>query len=671
MESFVWNDRYLTGEDQIDQEHQELVRIINLVASLQSQGENEAEVAEKTRPIFDDLVRYAVNHFRHEEALMGKMGCDARHVSLHHSIHQDFAKQVVAMRSGKVGEADSPWLLSFLTNWLAYHILGMDQSMARQVRNIRKGMSAAEAYETEQARPRDPATASLLDALNSMYRVVVSRNQSLSEVNEELEQVLKERFRTLAAQQQMELLLGQIIEGDPVPTFVIDAEHRVTHWNRACATVTGTPGDKVLGTNRPWSAFYDSERPVLADLIVSGELGGLDAHYNGKFRRSSLIDDAFEVEDFFPHFGQNGRWLYFTAAPLRDAQGVIIGAIETLQDTTERHLAEEGLRRYQGELEQLVARRTSQLASANRQMAGELARREKAEMALLDRYRELTALNIQLEQTREQLLQSEKLASIGQLAAGVAHEINNPIGYVHSNVGALESYIDQLMQLLTAYQGAEADLPAAKREEVVAVRESIDLDFLREDIPNLMRESREGISRVKKIVQDLKDFSRVDTKCEWQMANLHQGIDSTLNIVANEVKYKADVVKDYGDLPNIECLPSQLNQVFMNLLVNAAQAIDSNKRGTLTIRTRCDGDTVRLAFSDDGGGIPEAIRQKIFDPFFTTKPVGKGTGLGLSLSYSIIQDHHGRIELDSEEGVGTTFTLVLPVNQPARENRGK
>jgi signal transduction histidine kinase len=197
---------------------------------------------------------------------------------------------------------------------------------------------------------------------------------------------------------------------------------------------------------------------------------------------------------------------------------------------------------------------------------------------------------------------------------------------------------------------------------IKAKRQAVDIDFLKEDIPMLMHESREGITRVKKIVQDLKDFSHVDSTLEWQWANLHNGIDSTLNVVSNEIKYKADVVKEYGDLPDVECLPSQLNQVFMNLMVNAAHAM-GEQRGKITVRTGSSsaGDSVWLEFSDNGSGIPEDIQARIFDPFFTTKPVGKGTGLGLSLSYGIIQKHNGTISVKSKPGEGTTFRIELPV----------
>jgi signal transduction histidine kinase len=286
---------------------------------------------------------------------------------------------------------------------------------------------------------------------------------------------------------------------------------------------------------------------------------------------------------------------------------------------------------------------------------------ESAEAELLRRNQELMELNEQLSRAQAQLLQSEKLASIGQLAAGVAHEINNPISFVFSNFGTLQTYIADMLRVLLSYEQAERFITdAATLRQIASLREQVDLDFVVSDVRVLMAESREGIERVRKIVADLKDFSRVDTHQDWQWTNLHDGIDSTLNIVNNEVKYKADVVKQYGDIPDVECLPSQINQVIMNIVVNGAHAIQG-PRGRITIQTGASGDHVWIEIADNGCGIPKAIQSRIFDPFFTTKPIGTGTGLGLSLSYGIIQKHRGRIDVRSEEGKGTTFRIELPV----------
>jgi len=274
---------------------------------------------------------------------------------------------------------------------------------------------------------------------------------------------------------------------------------------------------------------------------------------------------------------------------------------------------------------------------------------------------QISAINHRLEDAQNQLLQSEKMASIGQLAAGVAHEINNPIGFVYSNLNSLEKYLQDLLAVLGAYEHGESALQPAALAAILKVKQRVDLEFLREDIAALMSESRDGITRVKKIVQDLKDFSHVGAADEWQWADLHAGIDSTLNIVINEIKYKAQVVKEYATLPEVECLPSQLNQVIMNILVNGAHAIEG--QGVITIRTGLEGRSVWIEIADTGKGIPAENLKRVFDPFFTTKPVGKGTGLGLSLSYSIIQKHHGKIEVKSKVGAGTTFRVTLPVSR--------
>lgn len=281
------------------------------------------------------------------------------------------------------------------------------------------------------------------------------------------------------------------------------------------------------------------------------------------------------------------------------------------------------------------------------------------------------ALNKRLEEANNQLLQSEKLASIGQLAAGIAHELNNPIGFVHSNLGSLEGYVHDFLEIIDAYAKAletTSQIPnldpqtLAPFTQVNRLCEELDFSFLREDVGSLLKESKDGLLRVRKIVLDLKSFSRVGEQ-QWQPADLHQGLDSTLNIVRNELKYKCEIIKEYGELPEVFCLISQLNQVFMNLLVNAGQAIEAH--GTIRIKTsRCSPDQVCIAISDTGCGIPVESLHRVFDPFFTTKPVGKGTGLGLSVSYGIIQRHRGRIEVESTVGVGTTFKIYLPINLP-------
>lgn len=274
---------------------------------------------------------------------------------------------------------------------------------------------------------------------------------------------------------------------------------------------------------------------------------------------------------------------------------------------------------------------------------------------------EIQAVNRKLADVNQQLLQSEKMASIGQLSAGLAHEINNPVGYVSSNLQTLGGYVQDLLRLI--------DL-AAKRPESKGLLDAggVDLAFLRDDMAALLEESKHGLDRVKKIVQDLKNFSRVEQTDDWHEVDLVACLTSTLNIVGSELKHKATITDELVTLPPVQCLASQINQVFLNLLVNASQAIE--KEGCITLRcghdAAPDGEgegQVWFEIGDNGCGIKPEHLSHIFEPFFTTKPVGKGTGLGLSLSYSIIQKHRGRLEVDSEPGIGTRFRVVLPVRQ--------
>jgi PAS domain S-box-containing protein len=278
----------------------------------------------------------------------------------------------------------------------------------------------------------------------------------------------------------------------------------------------------------------------------------------------------------------------------------------------------------------------------------------------------------ELRNSQAQIIQQEKMASIGQLAAGVAHEINNPTGFVSSNLKTLSDYRKDLFDLIQAYRELILQLnrtqppPDGIFQEIQGIKDletRIDIDFVLEDIPNLIAESREGTDRIKKIVLDLKDFAHPG-KQDLVYANINKNLDSTLNIVWNEIKYKATVAKEYGEIPEVRCYPQQLNQVFMNLLVNAAQAIE--KKGEIKILTRYLNGHVEIRISDTGCGIPEAHLGKIFEPFFTTKEVGKGTGLGLHVAYNIIQKHRGTIAVESKAGSGTAFTIKIPVN--GREN---
>ena len=565
----------------------------------------------------------------------------------------------------------------------------------------------------------------------------------------------------------MTKLLSQIIDGASVPSLVIDRQHRVTHWNTACERMTGIRRNEVLGSQDGWKAFYPEKRPLLAEMIVDGvDETTLQSFYGGRVNRSSTIAGGVEVEAFFPQFGASGKWLFFTAAPLHDAQGQVIGAIETLQDVTARRTSEEALLRHRNELEAIVKQRSAELAATARNLemfivnspigvaysSGGIIQRVNPAMAdmfgyvggdligmpgravflsdedhasfgrcagpllsqgepihcemwmrhadghaiwaqidahvadtsdtahgtwwmmqdrsdirdaqeqLQARVKELGAMNRRLEEAQNQLLQQDKMASIGQLAAGVAHEINNPIGFVSSNLNTLRQYVDGLLELSAACDTTlAAPGDAAALHALAVTREDIEIDFLREDLPVLLDECADGLGRVKKIVQDLKDFSRVDHS-DWQEADLNVGLESTLNVVRHEVKYKAEVIRHLAPLPPVMCLAAQLNQVFMNLIVNAAHAIDG--KGTITLLSGVERDWAWVQVEDTGCGMSAEVQRRIFEPFFTTKDVGKGTGLGMSLSFSIVQKHGGAIQVRSTVGKGSAIRVWLPVGGP-------
>ncbi|OGU09703.1 MAG: hypothetical protein A2X82_07760 [Geobacteraceae bacterium GWC2_55_20] len=409
--------------------------------------------------------------------------------------------------------------------------------------------------------------------------------------------------------------MSRAIEQSPATIVITDTQGLIEYVNPKFSQTTGYSAEEAIGMN--------------PRILKSGEMP--EDYYTDLWR---VISAGKEWRGEFRNKRKDGSlyWEFASISPLFDKSGVITGYLAVKEDITDRKADE-----------------------------AELA---KSRMELEKAYTELKEAQLQI-------FQQEKMASIGQLAAGVAHEINNPMGFISSNLTTLTKYIERLSEFITAGDRALAEAPGA--DLLKETRKRLKIDYIMEDARQLIIESLDGAGRVRRIVQDLKSFSRVDN-AEQALINLNEALETTINIAWNEIKYVASLNRDFGDIPEIRCYPQQLNQVFLNLLVNAAHAMEG-EQGSITVRTWSDGADINVSVTDTGCGIPEEIRQRIFEPFFTTKEVGKGTGLGLSISYDIIRKHGGEISVESEPGQGTTFTVRLPVSGPSKKddavNHGK
>jgi len=557
------------------------------------------------------------------------------------------------------------------------------------------------------------------------------------------------------AREELELLMG-CIGGSPIPAFVIDRHHRLIYWNRALEELSKISADEVIGTNQHWRAFYSSRRPCLADLLVEGAVTDIPQWYGKKYIKSPLIADAYEATDFFPELGEKGRWLRFTAALLRDPRGPVLGAVETLEDITERKAAEEALLKAHEELEARVRERTAELGRTN-----EILQRTTDQLSLLleslpivsytrnasdgyemtfvshsvteitgyhprnftghhdfwqeqlhpdDRHRVLKFLRETREEgthhcqyrfraadqtyrwfsdfwrlvrmpdapapyfvgiwqdvTEEkrirqenelrlqQVIQTHKLTALGEVVAGVAHEINNPVSFISYNIPLLEEIWKTLAPVL---QGNDAFATACAqrgltREEVMQNMEAIIHAF------------KMASSRISRVITGLKEFSRSDERAGKKALKVPEVIQSALVIVGAQVRKTVSVIEQNlaPDLPPVRGHFQKLEQVLTNLLINAHQAIAPGRKGKIVISTRHLPrlNAVLIAIEDTGRGMTREIMDHLFDPFFTTRRDSGGTGLGLSISYGLIREHGGAIGVLSQPRRGSRFTIYLPV----------
>ena len=412
---------------------------------------------------------------------------------------------------------------------------------------------------------------------------------------------VKAAIRKLGATEDIRAYVFRtLIDIMPDRIYAKDRQNRFILANRAAALLMGKKGpDELIG-----KTDFDFYPPEIAADYMAVER---KIFHTG--------EPLIALEQYVPNLpGGEPGWLQTTKVPLRDFEGEVIGLVGIARDVTARKRGEEEIKRQNAELAEA---------------------------------------NAKLSFAYEQLVRSEQLAGVGHLASGVASEISNPLGYVFSGFNALEARLAKAGAMLEAFveaQGADATAEAAA--QLMRIRREIDLG-------DLLSETRNGLARVSAIVEDLRDFSSLETVAEWGEMDLCHAIESVLNILASEIRNKADVVTEFGEIPSVPCIASQINQVIINLLVNAVQAIGA-ERGTITVRTGTDGGEVWFEVSDTGSGIEKEVLKRVFEPFFTTKPVGQGTGLGLPLSFGIVQGHKGRIEISSEVGLGSTFRVCLP-----------
>jgi PAS domain S-box-containing protein len=435
----------------------------------------------------------------------------------------------------------------------------------------------------------------------------------------ELENLSQQLQRSQAILKESNLFLNSVLEAIPGFFFAKDRQGRHIALNSNLASFFGKPITEIL--NKTDADLLPSE--IASSMML-------------KDQEIMSQDISQRFEEVVPTHGVDCTYLTIKM-PLKDDRGQIIGMIGLAQDISDR---------------------------------------KAIEVALADKAQELEQAMQEIQRTQMQMIHSEKMSSLGQLVAGIAHEINNPVSFIHGNLTHIKTYTQDLLDLVHAYQQHIPNPPLVLQEQI----EAIDLDFLSTDIVKILESLQVGSDRICEIVLSLHNFSRLD-EAEFKAVNIHEGIDNTLLILqhrlqATDTRPVIQVSKQYGNLPKVECYAGQLNQVFMNLLSNAIDALeDSNQHRTFQDIERhpnkiwidtevCDRNRIKITIADNGKGILKAARSQLFNPFFTTKPIGKGTGLGLSISYQIVTErHHGKLWCDSTPEVGSKFWIEIPVQQ--------
>jgi PAS domain S-box-containing protein len=431
----------------------------------------------------------------------------------------------------------------------------------------------------------------------------------------ELLQALQETGRDLEAAQALA----------HVGNWIYDCDRDQMRWSAELFRILGRdPAAGELALEAMINCYHPLDRAPVAAVLEQVKATGSAQSLEARLLRPD----------------QEVRYLQLTLAASQDAQGQVHGIYGTVLDITQR---------------------------------------KQAELLVEQKAAEAEAALHELGRTQSQLIHSEKMSSLGQLVAGVAHEINNPVNFIYGNVSHAREYANNLLAIIAGFQRHYPEPPL----EIQELIEEVELDFLREDLPKLLDSMRMGVQRIREIVSSLRTFSRLD-EAAMKTVDLHEGIESTLMILRNRLKVRSDraaieLPKNYGTLPTAECYPGQLNQVLMNILVNALDALEERDQqrslaeqkaqpSAIWLSTSLDltGESALIRIRDNGPGIPEPIRDRIFDPFFTTKAIGKGTGMGMSISYQIVTERHGgQLTFVSTPDVGTEFTIAIPVRQLA------